>query len=246
MRGDRWTPGVDDSGDELDEAASSEYELVGGDGALYDLLTDHDFAYHPLEIVSATLVQYGLPILTAWVTSGKIFGECARRGRPVDATRREREFLRSHREDVDDLVGETLARSLVLLRSTAVDGQKKWSMNGGATLGTYFITGCVMSFPNVFRPWSREFRRRPDIALAGEGPIADLPSRDDPESETISDIMMRKRLAEMPSDVRKIMELKLEGSSHVEVAARLGLRSGRAVEGILRRYREAQTGGDRR
>lgn len=217
--------------------------LTEGDLCLYEQLVDEEFSDHALELLAVPLVGYARPILISWLVSGRIYRECARRGRPLNPTENERDHLRRHHEEVEELVADALATGLRLLQANAMAGTQKWSRTGDARLTTFYVTACVLTFPTTFRRWSRELRGRPVPTPADDGTFARLTAPDDPESLVLSGIDMRKRLDAMPSQVRTIVELKIDGLTHAQVAERLGLPSARAVEGALRRYRGTLEGG---
>lgn len=211
--------------------------LREGDLVLYDLLADEEFADQALELLAVPLVAYARPILISWTGSGQIYLECSGHGRPLHPSDDERDHLRRHRDEAEDLVADALAMGLRLLQANALAGVQKWSRAGDASLATYYVTACVLTFPTPFRRWSREFRRRPVPTPADDGAFSRLSAPDDTESLVLSEIDARKRLDTMPPQVRTIVELKIAGLTHSRIAERLGMPSGRAVEGVLRRYR---------
>lgn len=241
MRHGRRRSGDDSTDDDGTADPAEVHEgaaLAEGDLLLYDLLNDEDFADRAFELLAVPLVEYARPILLAWTASGRIYTECAKHSWQLAPTDAERDHLNSHREEVDDLVGETLARALLLLRANAVAGEQKWSRTGGAALTTYFVGACLLTFPTPFRRWSREFRDRPVPTADDDEALTGLIAPGDAEQQVTSEIDMRKRLDDMPPQVRRIVELKIDGSTHGEIAVQLGMSSARAVEAVLRRYRQ--------
>ncbi len=216
--------------------------LSEGDLALYELLADEEFDDQALELLAVPLVAYARPILISWMSSGRIYLECAGKGRPLHPSDDERDHLRRNGDEAGELVADALAMGLRLLQANAMAGVQKWSRAGNASLTTYYVTACVLTFPTPFRRWSREFRRRPVPTPPDDATFGRLRAADDPAFEVLSEIDARKRLDAMPPQVRTIVELKIAGLTHARIAERLGMPSGRAVEGVLRRYRSTLDG----
>lgn len=210
------------------------------DLALYDRLNDEDFADQAFEVLAVALVGYAHRVLLGWMATGEIYRRCLVRGWPVLPTDTERDFLYAHPEEVDEIVNETLGEALVYLRACATSGEGKWDRAAGASLTTYFVGGCVHRFPNIYRRWSREFQRQPptDSYSADDRSVVVLASRDDVELEIISEILTKEKLNTMPPNVRRIVELRMEGCSFADIAGRTGATSARAIEGVLQRYRD--------
>ena len=209
------------------------------DHELYHLLSDEEFAEHAFEVLAVALVAYAHGILRAWMASGAIYRECANLGWPVWPSDAERTCLYTHSDEVEEIVNETLGEALVQLRRHAVSGEHKWDPVGGSSLTTYFVGACVQRFPNVYRRWSREFQRRPQTESYSDDDrsVASLTSADDVEQEIVAATLTREMLTTMPPNVRAIVELRLEGRSYADIARQTGATSGRAVEGVLQRYR---------
>lgn len=209
------------------------------DHQLYQLLSDEEFADHAFEVLAVALVGYAFRVLHGWMCSGAIYRECARKGWPVSPTDAERRCLYSQPDEVGEIVNETLGEALVQLRRHAVSGEHKWDPSGGLSLASYFVGACVLQFPNVYRRWSREFQRRPPTESYShdDRAVVGLGSADDVEHEIVSATWTREMLTTMPPNVRTIVELRMEGHSYSDIAARTGAASARAVEGVLQRYR---------
>lgn len=217
-----------------------------GDHELYQLLSDEEFADHAFEVLAVALVGYAYRVLSGWMASGAIYRHCALRGWPVWPTDAERTCLYSQSEEVNEIVNETLGEALVQLRRHAVSGENKWDPHGGLSLPSYFVGACVQRFPNVYRRWSREFRRRlPTESYSDDDRVvAGWESADDVEQEIVSATLTEEMLTTMPPNVRVIVELRVDGHGYAEIARRTGATSARAVEGVLQRYR-AQVRPDR-
>lgn len=226
------------------DAAAGDRPIVpdGRDDLLYHLLSDEEFAEHAFEVLAVALVGYAYRVLYGWMGSGFIYRQCAQQGWPVWPTDAERSCLYSQPDEVHDIINETLGEALVQLRRHAISGENKWDPAGGSALSSYFVGACVQRFPNVYRRWSREFRRRPptESYSVDDRSVAQLKSADDVEQLIVSATQTREMLTTMPPNVRAIVELRMAGHGYAEIARRTGAGSARAVEGVLHRYRTQQ------
>lgn len=233
-----WPDSYDEDEEQEHDAGPADDQLTEAEIALYDKLADEDFADNAFELLAVPLVAYARPRLIHWTARGHIFAQCARHCWPLAPTTAERAHLAGDRADVEDLVNETLALGLKLLRDKAVAGERKWSRTGGASLTTYYLTSCVLSFPNLFRRWRRAFQDRPIPTRDDHPAFLELAASDDPEEQVVFEIYSRTRLDDMPPKIRRIVELRLDGWSLAEIAELTGACSARAVEGALRRCRD--------
>jgi DNA-directed RNA polymerase specialized sigma24 family protein len=172
---------------------------------------------------ATALAEYGLQVVKAWVSTGRMFLECKRRGLGLGMVQQHRT-----RDDVLDLAGETVAVSLAAFREKVlIPG--KWDATRGATLKTFFVGQCVYQFPNVYRRWARETSSAvPDPAEVVETSVT-------PQITTM--IHLQRTLAAMPpEDVRHLLILVEMGHSAAEIAELTGA-SKRSVESRLYRHR---------
>jgi DNA-directed RNA polymerase specialized sigma24 family protein len=178
-----------------------------------------------------TLVAYGLRVVGAWIRTGRIFQECAARGRrvPIPAW--------FDRDDVDDLVAETVADGFVLFQDQL--DKQKWDPRLGASSTTYFVGSCTLAFPNVIRRHAGGRGGRALLTPIGASRELDL--LDDQFADSHEDgVIVRSDLASAMAEMTGVHRLVLLGSawemSHADIAMQLGL-TPRAVEGQLRRAR---------
>ena len=137
---------------------------------LYDR-ADHDgFEGTWWEALATAVVQYAMGILDAWIVSGLIWGKARAIGWPAKPTDRERRLLEadwiSRRVLVNEMAFAALQRWQQLEQDK--DGQG-WDRDGGAALTSWFVTGCLYTFPNEFGKWQTTQRWR-----RNEGAEADL------------------------------------------------------------------------
>ncbi len=172
------------------------------------------------------LAAYGFQVIRAWLSTGRLFMECKRKGLglPVPVQHRTR-------ADILELTGETVAISLATFREKVlIPG--RWDPTRGASLMTFFIGQCVYQFPNVYRRWVRETAPiRLDAAEVEEQPS--LPRLD-------KMIDLRRALAALPpEDVRHLQIMVEMGYSAAEIAKITGA-SKRSVQSRLYRYQRDQ------
>jgi DNA-directed RNA polymerase specialized sigma24 family protein len=126
---------------EADLQLRNDLALAGFQGASYDLF-QHELA------------RYALQVMLAWIGKGVIFAQCAQRG--IRGLRSEYdEDTRLTPDDIEELASETVARALRSFHRSALVGGR-WTLDGGATLKTYFIGTCLYEFANAYRLWTRE------------------------------------------------------------------------------------------
>jgi hypothetical protein len=228
----------DDDGDDAVGTRSSPPD--DGDRDLYDRLSDEEFADHAFEVLAVALVGYAYRVLHSWLATGEIYRQAALRGRPVSPSDAERIYLYTHPDEIDEIVNEALGEALVYLRNCATSGEGKWDPAAGASLPTYFVGACVLRFPTVYRRWSRDLQRQPptDSYSDDNRLIALLPSHVDLELQIVSEILAEEKLNTMPPNVRRIVELRTGGRSFADIAELTGATSARAIEGVLKRYRD--------
>jgi DNA-directed RNA polymerase specialized sigma24 family protein len=141
-------------------------------------------------------------------------------------------------EDVEDLTQETVSLALRRFADRGRAG-RGWAAEGGASLTTFFVGGCVLAFGEVYARWAGRERRRQDAETALDGVLCGTwPGREPDPADVVA---ARDRLAHvLPDDPRERAAVLLAavGYSHGEIAEALGGgTSARAVEGRLYRYR---------
>jgi ECF sigma factor len=118
---------------------------------------------------------------------------------------------------------------------------KKWIPEGGASLETFFVNGCLLHFAASVRSWRKE---HPEWAITpGTGQVSEKTSDTvaDPQADAFMDAVENRDVidwlaAQAPPMVKTIMQLMLDGHSFCEIGEHLGI-SARAVEGRLHRFR---------
>jgi DNA-directed RNA polymerase specialized sigma24 family protein len=211
----------------LPASGYSRDDLMKCDGLLFERLVEQGFSGAQYDELVDALVRYSLPVMKAWIRSGRIFSLSARAGRPLYG----REVVMDA-EDIGDLATDTIMGALRLFREAALSGNG-WKSDGGATLASYFMGACVRVFPNSYRSWWN-WRRRVDRIVC-----LDIPEeRDDstPESEVLSAEYAASILRKLPPRVAEIIVLRSKGYSNTEIGALMET-TPRAIEGMLYRFR---------
>jgi DNA-directed RNA polymerase specialized sigma24 family protein len=123
---------------------------------------------------------------------------------------------------------------------------RRWDADAGATLVTYFVGACILSFPNDFLRWQAERRRWQDglaqemINCPEDRGLANYPGMDPADLVVGTQTVMRE-LRGMPTGTQEAAALVLDDLSFAEAAELLGTTE-RAIEGRLYRYRQSTAG----
>jgi len=226
---------------ELGEEARRRQESLQrrlADQKLLQVLASGCFAGPRYDRFVSELAAYGISVLRGWMHSGYMFKLTAARGRDLHPTEWELERLVRDSDVREELANMTVALALPGFREKALIGGG-WSVDGGASVPTYFMGACVHGFPNQFRSWSR-YEQRHDQAARREGtlypPITE-PTRD-PARIAVGNLRVLDDLNGLDERTAAVVALTIDGYSQDEIAEMLGLPSGRAVEGILYRWRD--------
>jgi hypothetical protein len=196
------------------------------------------------EIFAGELAAYGYPVILAWLRRGTIWKHCADRHRRLNPTDTDREILEGQFEERLDLALETTAEGLQFFRDRVLRAGR-WSLDGGATLTTYFVGACLLAFPNVFRRWQATERRwhralKGEMLNSPEGrTLADQPGSD-PADVVAGRAAVISELNSMPAGTRDAAALVIDGMSFEEAGEILGTTE-RGIEGRLYRYRHRRT-----
>jgi DNA-directed RNA polymerase specialized sigma24 family protein len=180
-------------------------------------------------------------VLQAWIYSGSVFAFLASRKMSVAPSEGE---LRELREDADArlaLAGSTVAVALPKFKARALEtGQ--WTVDGGASLTTYFMGATLYAFVNEFRRWRIE--RRKHLRQTPSAVTHDDPPGThclDPGTLVAATDAARRAYAEFGSDrIRDMVFLRTLGYTQEEIAETLSASSARAVEGVFHRLRKAE------
>jgi DNA-directed RNA polymerase specialized sigma24 family protein len=187
------------------------------------------------EVLAIELVAYSWPVFCAWLRTGLIYRKCAQLGRPVVREHAPTAFTA---DDISELANEVLGEALVRLREQASMGSG-WDVDGPASLATYFLNGCALRFPGVFRRHLTRTQHQQLMTVMDHDAIpAHTITTASTEDFVLAELAVQDRLDDMPPTIRLIVLGHLDGYSHAEIAIKHGFPSARAVEGKLKRYRD--------
>ncbi|GII85635.1 hypothetical protein Ssi03_36250 [Sphaerisporangium siamense] len=201
------------------------------------------------------LLGYALPILSAWVGSREIFGKVNTLRQQANRTlvqrgARQMPLIRSNnddwqawsKDDIDQIVIDLVDEGVTRFRRTVEAGQ--WDHSRGASLNTYFIGACLLSFEKVYRRWRKQ--KRLDRYARGVGLIEDLALIEPvfqpafgraPESQAVMVDEITRAMATIKDlQVRQLLWYQMQGYTQKDAAALVGL-SPKAAEGRLGRIR---------
>jgi len=205
------------------------------DRELREELAKNNFTGHRYDEFADALVCYALEVVTAWLVTGEMFRECAKRGyriggRPQGWTE----------HDITGLTGETVTTALIEFRDKGLRGGG-WRFDGGASIKTYFITACVYKFVNIYREWrSQQERWSRDLLFApSDVEVVDAVGRVDVMTSALDKIEADLAYRNLTDRQKSMVILDSLGYTHDEIAELLGEANARVVEGVLYRIRQA-------
>lgn len=178
------------------------------------------------------LHTYGIARISALLASGAIFAKASKLTRRTVHENQHRIQDRDREELVIDSV-HTALRSFV---TKGIKGGG-WSPRGGASLNTYFVNACVISFTDIYKAWRKaQLAHLPEVAFeqldeVKAMAVAATYSTVDTDLELLGDAMDR-----MSKDEIDIFTQIVQGYTQEEIAGKLGM-SEKAVEGRVYRAR---------
>ncbi|WP_218579626.1 hypothetical protein [Phytohabitans houttuyneae] len=207
-------------------------EKCGRESALWAQLQDEGFAGRTYEALAMELARYGTSVLLSFLHGGHIHAALRNVGRSVPGlTQALRDMTR---DEVEELVGLTIAHALRLFRRNALAGYG-WQPGGNTTVATYFVNTCTLCFSNAFREMAGHGRPKeetPVDSIPDEAGVTTIDIADRPG--TLREAMDEKGIRGV---LASIAEWTVEGYTQDEIAKELGT-TPRAVEGKLRRLRD--------
>lgn len=228
--------------DDLDEAeqheavrhAAENLARRAADGRLRAELARNDFSGPGYTYFAEELAAYGFAVCRAWLVTGEMFVQCGRRGYAIGSGPE-----RWGEHDVDGLVGETVTQALRQFRAKGLRGGG-WREDGGASLKTYFITGCVYAFLNAYRAWRTERERWSSESTfePADVELFDHPGDHDVASHALTRIEAAEACSTKSHYQQQLLTLRGLGYSHTEIAELLD-RAPSAIERAFHRMRRA-------
>ncbi len=199
---------------------------LDGVAELWHRLDAGTFAGPGFDQFQDALARYALAALAQMTTTRQIIPRLQRLGRPAPSA------LPTAPEDVGEVVNDAVTDGLRLFRRHAMAGNG-WSPELGASITTYFVNACLLTYPNALRRWQRAAAwRQREITMPAlpEPQIVDF-------AESIADhAALQTLLRALTSRERAIMLLLADGLPRDRIAEIMGM-SRRAVDGIVYRAR---------
>lgn len=210
-----------------------------GDQDLLRRLRRSGFTGDDYEKLADDLTAYSLPVLRGWMYSGHVFAITAARNYVLKPTEHELECLKRDPDLRGSLAGMTIARALPYFRTHALLNGG-WSVDGGASLTTYFTGACAAIFPNEFRQQRRDRTRWSAISTTDDDALLDtsVSSSQDPAVIATGSMWVQEVLNGLKPRHRKVVQLRLYGYTEAEIAEMLDTTE-RAVEAVMYRFRTA-------
>lgn len=182
---------------------------------------------------------YALRVLNKWLANGQIFSKCEQLGCPVGPRPKQWSV-----EDRAGIVHVVIAEALRELKDKSLR-KGEWRVDGGASLGSYFITGCIFKFPNAYRMWKSEQSEWTQVSVHDFSADAYLFERETGGDTTSARIMSKAGLEDIGRQRgltvrdRQLLFLVKDGYRHKEIAELMHFGTVRAVGDRLHRLRKA-------
>lgn len=214
------------------------------DLALVERLAALGFAGPAFDTFAYHLITRGMRVIDAWTLTRRIFVECARKdihlGDPLEWSE----------DDRCTLVQDSVHTGFRRFHTNALC-RRQWDPQQGASLSTYFIGSCVYAFADEYRAWrdgetARRLQLQQLATHLGVLPVPETHRVGAAVLDRISALEALRAVAAEDPRLAKILALSAEGYEQQEIAVLLGDgTTARAVEGVLRRYRQRRTGDGR-
>jgi|GEM_PF-3841975 len=221
--------------DEPSRRAAERLARLAVDRDLHDRLAAGRFRGPEYRQFANELAAYGLAVVTAWLLSGEMFQQCAARNRGAGS--RPSEWT-DH--DIGGLANDCVTAALTEFRNRALAGTGWKYSEDGASVKTYFITGCVYAFPNVYRTWKRDSLRWSlvhDLHEVFDDVTSESLGAPDVATTALHRVEAAEAFAGMSETEKLMMYYHLASYTNAEIAELLRMRGPRAVEGVLHRLR---------
>jgi DNA-directed RNA polymerase specialized sigma24 family protein len=212
----------------IDNASRS--ERLAADAQLVSELAAVGFAGPPYAVFEEELVNYAYPVMMAMVRSGMIFTKCGQRGIRLPR-------WRLTPQDIEELVNDTLARTLPVFRQKAlVEGG--WRAAGGTVLTSSFVNFLPYQFANAVREWHKNQEQEDTERYEDVSEILTSPALG-PEALVLQREEILVGLEAIESEATRVaLVLSEDGYDQDEIADILGDgATRRSVEGLLYRHR---------
>jgi len=208
------------------------------DAELIEVLVQQGFTGDEWRAAEAVLVATAIGVLHDLLLHGGIEGKSFALDRPLGLTGEEISALRDDADDRVDLVHAAVVDGIRVFRKLTLEG-RGWREDGGASLRSYVVNGCVLALANPVRVW-RTRRSRDAVLGLVEDAAGDALASSEPDAlaRLLAEEDWRELLGTMPPPLALAMQTwRLTGEPWIRIAARIGI-SERSLEGLLHRWRK--------
>src|SRR6266496_622303 len=143
---------------------------MAADEALIEALREANFQGDVWDRFAEELTRYGLPIISSWLASLRMFAKCAEISMGCPGPPHTIRKLSA--DKASEMANEIIARALSKFRDKVL-GPSQCLPTGGASLNVMFITQCICQFPNVYRHWQVENDGYDGLEFMVAGPDGD-------------------------------------------------------------------------
>jgi DNA-directed RNA polymerase specialized sigma24 family protein len=212
--------------DGVAEREAKRIDQLTAEAELVDRIMWAGYAGPEWERLRNALAEYGFVVCRAWIGSGQIFRECARKRIP--GLRWDARLA----SDAQDVAVDTVVPALGYFREHVLV-PRVWTPDGGASLKTFFVGACVLHFRNAYRTWRRQQAR---FGVLYEGDMAAILDHH-PSARPDRACAVALLLQDIQDPlVRRIGAYIAEGYTQEETAELIGM-SEDALRSKLERYR---------
>jgi DNA-directed RNA polymerase specialized sigma24 family protein len=210
----------------IGEREAARVDQLTAEAELIDRIMFAGYAGPDWDRLREALAGYGFVVCHAWIASGQIFAECAKKR--IAGLRRDARLP----GDAEDVAQETVIAALPFFRARVLV-PRVWKPELGASLKTFFVGACVLHFRNAYRGWRRQQNRfgvfqDVEVARVGDGRPSSRPDRAAAVALLLHDVK--------DPLVRQIGVYLAQGYTQGEIAELMNLELD-AVRSRLERYR---------
>ncbi|WP_157762245.1 hypothetical protein [Nocardia yamanashiensis] len=216
------------------EVTAESMHRLEADAELIAALQAVEFAGPVWETFACELARYALGVLTAWMSTGHIFAVVRSKRIPCTPGVGELERFISDTDFRDEVADAAVSEALRSFRAKCLAGDG-WSREGGASVASFFIGGCVIAFVNELNRHRRAQNREAKAVAAVMRHEAGLPTEDrwaphDPSRQVIDLDVLREYMYRLSPRDRNIVWGKASGLTSKQIAQVYGERSARGVD----------------
>ncbi len=178
-------------------------------------------------LFAEALIEYAYSVLVGWLVTGVIYQMAAaqRNGKGVHGLNKVPDDLRLHGDEPHALATEVVIVAIRKFRVKTLmnkDPSKRWRVDGGASIKTFFIGRCLMELPDAFEKWDRTERRTrlevdPYDKLIGKNAT----DRVNLEAPALASAELDRVFDGIDPLIRVMFELHQEGYTYEEIAEML-------------------------